>query len=59
MYKRNIEARWPNYFCRKKARSITLFESVPVALVTQRETRAVLYSHLWPVLFYYTFHVTS
>ena len=59
MYKRNNEARWPKHFCRMKARRITYFEKVPVPLVTQRETRATLYCHLWPVSLYHTFHVIS
>jgi len=60
MYKRNIEARWPNQFAvRKQDVGITYFESVAVALVTQRKTRAILYCHLWPVSLYHTFHVIS
>jgi hypothetical protein len=59
MYKLKIEARWPNHFCRTKARHITYFERVSVALVTKRETRAILYCHLWPVWLYHTFHVIS
>jgi len=59
MYKRNIEARWPKHFCRMKARRVTYFARVSVALVTRRETRAIIYCHLWPVSLYHTFQVIS
>ena len=59
MYKCSIKARSPNHFCRTKARRNTYFERVSVALVTQRETRAMLYCHLSPVSLYHSFHVIS
>ena len=56
MYKRNIEVRSRNHFCRGEAITITYSESVSVALATKMQSACdLLYFRLWPVWIYHIF----